>query len=69
MTTTISRSESVGTRLSPIERSALERIATMEHLTISEAQRLLIREEAKRRGVWPSTTAGDVVAVEAEAVL
>ena len=41
-------------RAIPEEKKALEAIAKRERLTTSEALRLIVREAAKARGVWPS---------------
>jgi hypothetical protein len=42
----------ISAKVTPAERLALERIAKIEQLNLSEAQRLCIREYAKRIGVW-----------------
>jgi len=41
-------------RVGPAEREALRRLSELECLGISETMRLVLREAAKRRGVWPS---------------
>ena len=53
------RSEPISARVSPLEKTALLKIAEMEQLNLSEAQRLVIREAAKRRGIWPISTNGN----------
>ena len=40
-------------RASEAERVALERLCQYEQMTISDALRLVLREGAQRRGVWP----------------
>ncbi len=53
MSSALCRSVTISAKLSPAERVALENIARVEHLNLSEVQRLLIREGAKQRGIWP----------------
>ncbi len=59
MPVTIIRSKPISAKVTPAERGALERIARIEQLNLSEAQRLAIREAARRRGVWPDASAFD----------
>jgi len=59
MPVTIVRSKPISAKVTPTERGALEKIAMIEQLNLSEAQRLAIREAAKRRGVWPDAAAFD----------
>jgi hypothetical protein len=46
------RSEGIQVRLSPKERQIIEIIASQEGTSISQALRNLVRDEARRRGVW-----------------
>ncbi len=54
MASTVVRDIPVSCKLSDVERRALERVAKVEHLTLSEAQRMALKEAAERRGVWPA---------------
>jgi len=46
------REQLVQARCSPLEKRAAKAIADAEGLGIGETLRLLIRAEAKRRGLW-----------------
>lgn len=43
----------VGFRLSQTERRALDRLVALERRRASEVLRDLVRQEARKRGVWP----------------
>jgi uncharacterized protein (DUF1778 family) len=49
----IERTERVSARTHPDEKRALAKLARIERRTPSDVLRQLIREEAKRRGLWP----------------
>jgi len=40
-------------RVNDPERNALQRLAKLEAMTLSEAVRLAVRESCKARGIWP----------------
>ena len=52
------KTEAVFARLVPQEKRALLAIARQERRNVSEALRDLIRQEARRRGLWPDYTSG-----------
>lgn len=48
------RGQRLEVRLSDVEQAALEKLANLDEVTISDVVRALIREETKRRGLpWP----------------
>ena len=48
------RTQVITVRVIPTEKKALLAIAQQERLKPSDALRLIVREAAKARGVWPS---------------
>jgi hypothetical protein len=51
----------IKTRAVPEEKQALAQIAKQERLSMSETLRDLIRQEARRRGLWPPGSSEVVV--------
>jgi hypothetical protein len=49
--------------LSKRERQALQQIAQDEALSAAAVMRRFIIHEARRRGLWPATKAGDVLSL------
>lgn len=54
-TQALARTQTIATRALPEEKVALARIARQERRSPSEMLREMIRTEAQRRGLWPST--------------
>ena len=49
----VRRSEVVLTRVNPFEKGVLVKLAGIDGRNASETLRELIRQEARRRGLWP----------------
>ena len=54
------RTERIGLVLTPAEKGAAHRIATSNSESVAVVLRRLIRQEAKRRGLWDSTPTKEV---------
>lgn len=49
----VNRARYIHFRANQAECAALERLCRLEQAGVSETMRLLLREGAKRRGLWP----------------
>lgn len=58
------KTENINARILPEEKETLECIANTERLNLSESIRLVIREAAKARGLWPPQQAHGQTQVE-----
>jgi hypothetical protein len=56
----VNRNERVEVRVSSAERELLDRIADLERVRPSEAVRIVLRAEGRRRGLWPPQYDGDL---------
>lgn len=61
----VTREKQLRARISDAEEMLIRHLARIERVGISEAVRLALREEGKRRGLWPPRE-GDGPRVEGE---